>query len=55
MKPKLLDIHFVNQATRTQFKHAVGRTLAKPEPKPVKPKPEPNPLWTSPLITNRQA
>lgn len=49
MKPKLIDIHFVNQATRTQFKHAVGRTLAKPEPKPVKPKPELNPLWKTQL------
>lgn len=45
MKPKLEDIHFVNRSTRTQFRHALGRTLARPEPKVVVAKPQANPLW----------
>lgn len=47
MKPKLDDIRFVNQCARQQFKRELGRSLTKPELKPVKPKPEQNHLWST--------
>lgn len=56
MKQKLLDIQFVNQAARVQWRHALGRSLTKPEPKrtkPAKPKPEANPLWALQLRKDR--
>lgn len=49
MKSRLDDIRFVNLCARNEFKRELGRTLTRPEVKPVKLKEsaKPNTLWTT--------